>query len=408
MRVESVVSEVLGECLVGLNARHARTLEAAVAASLRTESLSLTAIGRGLQSKTKPKHSIKRIDRFLGHESVHEAVEDMYGALAAKVAGKVPRLVVLLDWTDAESAGFVALCASVALEGGGRSVLIRNESYARKHLNSIKIAKKFLDRLQAQLPKDRQVVVVTDAGFGVPFFEHVQNLGWDFVGRLTRQMYVGEYESEWLYRIDQHVFPMARRTPKSLGQCLVTAKNQFKAHVVTVKQKKRGRHGSPHRTRKGAHPGTPAFKKHQRRNNEPWVLASSLKNTSAGNIVKLYSRRMQIEENFRDIKNPRFGLSLQHMRSRDAERINVLMLIASLASLVAMVVGIALELENAHRHFQANTVKRRVLSRIVLGLIVIQSSNYSVTRRQARAALKALLKEAALAASLAANSEGIR
>jgi hypothetical protein len=48
---------------------------------------------------------------------------------------------------------------------------------------------------------------------------------------------------------------------------------------------------------------------------EPWCLATSRDDLTASEIVALYGRRFTIEENFRDTKDPRFGLwTIGHAR----------------------------------------------------------------------------------------------
>ena len=64
-----------------------------------------------------------------------------------------------------------------------------------------------------------------------------------------------------------------------------------------------------------------------------------------------------------------FGLGFEHHKSRCAQRITVLILIATLASILANIIGLAILMAGLHRRYQANTVKtRRVLSFHYLGL----------------------------------------
>ena len=108
--------------------------------------------------------------------------------------------------------------------------------------------------------------------------------------------------------------------------------------------------------------------------NDPWLLASSLsgENTSAETVINLYKKRMQIEEGFRDLKSSKYGLSFEHAYSKKIERIQILLLLAMLASLIAHLTGLAAENENLHYQFQANTIKtRRVLSFFFLGCQII-------------------------------------
>jgi hypothetical protein len=66
-----------------------------------------------------------------------------------------------------------------------------------------------------------------------------------------------------------------------------------------------------------------------------------------------------------------FGWSLREARATQAERVEVLLLIAALA----MLVGLMAEEAGAYRAYQANTVtSRRVLSHFVLGNLILQDA----------------------------------
>jgi hypothetical protein len=91
--------------------------------------------------------------------------------------------------------------------------------------------------------------------------------------------------------------------------------------------------------------------------------------------VTLYGLRMRIEETFRDAKSHRFGWSLREARATQAERLEVLLLIAALAMLVVTLVGLMAEEAGASRAYQANTVtSRRVLSHFGLGNLILQDA----------------------------------
>ncbi len=91
---------------------------------------------------------------------------------------------------------------------------------------------------------------------------------------------------------------------------------------------------------------------------------------------------MQIEESFRDLKSTRFGLSLEmHLTYRE-ERLQVMLLIAALALMVAWLMGKATEVTEQHWQYQANTVRtRRVLSTIFIGLKMLGDRRTELTAR---------------------------
>lgn len=69
------------------------------------------------------------------------------------------------------------------------------------------------------------------------------------------------------------------------------------------------------------------------------MLLSNLpeRSTLADKLVAIYRQRMQIEEGFRDIKSPLFGLGFGMHQSRQGKRIEILLLIAMLANVAMMV-----------------------------------------------------------------------
>jgi hypothetical protein len=83
---------------------------------------------------------------------------------------------------------------------------------------------------------------------------------------------------------------------------------------------------------------------------------------------------MQIEQNFRDEKSPRFGLGWRMGHSNNAKRIAILCLISSIAIFFLKILGMLAEKLGLHRRFQVNTEsKKRVLSHITLGRQIIIS-----------------------------------
>jgi len=94
---------------------------------------------------------------------------------------------------------------------------------------------------------------------------------------------------------------------------------------------------------------------------EPWLLATNIpaESLTSKKLVNLYAKRMQIEESFRDIKSPQYGLGLRHSRTRCPKRFDVLLLIAMLAEWLLRLIGIIAYKHNWQRAFQANTIRNR-------------------------------------------------
>jgi len=97
---------------------------------------------------------------------------------------------------------------------------------------------------------------------------------------------------------------------------------------------------------------------------------------------------MQIEEEFRDIKSSILGLGFEHHKSRYVHSIAVLILIATLAIILANIIGLAMFMVVLHRRYQANTVKtRRVLSFHYLGLRGIVDKRFQLLCEQLETAV---------------------
>ncbi len=90
---------------------------------------------------------------------------------------------------------------------------------------------------------------------------------------------------------------------------------------------------------------------------------------------------MQIEETFRDLKSPAYGLGLRHSRTSSSERFDIMLLIALMLQLTCWLAGVHAQKQGWDKHFQANTVRNRnVLSTVRLGMEVLRHSGYTITR----------------------------
>ncbi len=120
------------------------------------------------------------------------------------------------------------------------------------------------------------------------------------------------------------------------------------------------------------------------RERTPWLIVTSLEGgaTITKRVINLYKTRMQIEEAFQDVKNSRWGFSLDEASSSTTYRYENLLLIGALAIFVIWLIGKVAELKNIHRQYQANSIKtRNVLSTFYLGCRVLkkQASNFQRT-----------------------------
>ena len=92
---------------------------------------------------------------------------------------------------------------------------------------------------------------------------------------------------------------------------------------------------------------------------EPWCLATSNRDATAPQIIKLYSKRWTVEPSFRDTKDLRFGMGLAAVRIADPQRRDRLLLLNAFAVVLLTLLGAAGESLGMDRHLKSNTVKTR-------------------------------------------------
>jgi hypothetical protein len=343
--------------------RRFTVLLATVDALLTGGRLSLTALGRALASGAAAKHRIKRVDRFLGNPNARDERLLYYAAVARRLLGQSRRPIVLLDWTKTGKTHW-SLVAAIAAKG--RSVPVYGEVHDESRYGNRSVQHRFLDTLARLLPPTCKPVIVADAGFKTPFFRVVEEMGWDFVIRLRGNCSLKRAQPRRHLRF-KRAFSMAVEEPRSLGQWIPYAVGHWSSYRIILGAR-------PVKSKRCA-----SAEFYKRRALEPWLLATTLRSELPSCIVAIYAKRMQIEETFRDAKNPRFGWAFDHASSRSADRLEALLLIAALALVATVLAGAAVEDRGLARLHQANTItSRRVLSLVRLGTYALQSDAIDV------------------------------
>jgi len=360
MRVDGIVREVVRGCSMVMHSVRLTAVVKMVEGILRGGGLRPATIGRSLSGRATPKSGIKRVDRLLGNPKMRGDRLFLFLAIAHRVLHGARRPVILVDWTEAGE-GLVALVAAVPI--GGRAVPIYAEVHPLKKLGNGRVEKRFLCSLKAVVPPECRSVIVTDAGFKGPFFKAVLEFGWDFLGRVRGTTKALSADGEKVSK--ESLYSQASTIPVELGTYELFVKQRISCRLIIVRK----------RRRPGPKPPAPACKEEREMRQsalDPWLLATSLSDGDAADIVGKYAKRMQIEETFRDAKNHRFGWSLGTVRLSTPQRMAVLLALAALAYLVATLIGLVAERSGRHRAYQANTeTRRRVLSLFVLGTAIL-------------------------------------
>lgn len=338
---------------------------------IASKKMTLSGLGRTLKRPIQERSAIRTVDRFLGNIFFQEKSSIIYKSIILLTVREKVSPHIIIDWSKIPNAQENVLRA--ALVGKGRAITLYEEVHPAKKLGNTAVQKRFLSRLKKLLPCDCKPIIITDAGFTIPWFKEVQKTGWDFIGRIRQLNQVTYSQDGKSFMLCQSLEKKSTPTPKSLGEIILGKSNPLPTWCYVVKKKIKGR---KKHNKNGQCATDKDSKNYSRGQREGWVLVSSLAPTCsfmAKRISTLYSRRMTIEEGFRDLKSPQYGFGMEQNKTIKRERLTVWLMLAALACLVAWIVGYCAEQEGLHYQFQANSIKnRRVLSLFYLGCQVIR------------------------------------
>ncbi|TLF44535.1 IS4 family transposase, partial [Halomonas urmiana] len=363
MQAPRFLHTMLTSSLPSIHAKRLQALLDTVGALLGERRLGLTALGRALPGPVATKHTIKRVDRLLGNPHLHQERPLFYWLVATLLIGHTTRPLILVDWSPIDDRGRQFLLRA-AVPFAGRSLPIFEKVH---HKDGCSRCEAYLLAALAEiLPDNATPILVTDAGFRNPWFKAVEARGWTYVGRVrspTRCQVPGD-----AWQPVTALFQHASSVPQALGSVQIAESNPLTTRMVLYHRPPKGR---KHRNKRGQVSQGGHSRAMAQRQKEPWVLVSNLPERSrlADKLVAIYRQRMQIEEGFRDIKSPLFGLGFGMHQSRQGKRIEILLLIALLANVVVMVAGLQVQANGHQRRYQSNSIRHRnVLSVWRLGL----------------------------------------
>jgi len=329
--VHRFVDDLFGDTM---HARRVDSFADGVSGVLHAASLAIHAIGRGLAAAKgiQAKHATKQIDRLLSNTGI--PLGRLFELWVQFVVGPRKELVVALDWTEFDADKQATICLYLVTSHGRATPLVWKsvekatlEGKRNSHEDDV------IDRLSVALPKDVELTLLADRGFGdQKRYEHLKLLGWDYVIRFRECILVTDAAgttlaaSEWLSKTGR---------AKMLKGARVTDDKTEVPAVVLV---------------------------HDKRMKDTWCLATSRADLAAAGVAKLYGRRFTIEETFRDTKDVHFGMGLSATHIRNTDRRDRLLFLGAIAHALLTLLGAAGERCGLDRTLKANTVKRRTLS----------------------------------------------
>ena len=363
---------------IKIDPRIIQSLCACISGLLACQQAMVVAIGRSIPGQTKIKHKIKRADRLLSNKRLQESTLLFYQWLTHQLINKKKKPIILVDWSGLTPCGqYHVLRASAPLPG--RALTLLELVYPEKLYGSPTAHQQFLMTLKSILPRHCCPIIVTDAGFRGPWFKLLQQFEWDFIGRVRNLTHCRSFSS-YIWRQCKVFYKQATRVPKHLGRFYLAKSNPIECEFYLIKNGKKNR---IKKNLKGKKVRCSVSKKHEKREQEPWLLATSLRHErlSAKKVVKIYKLRMTIEESFRDMKNTRHGLGYRHSRTLNPNRIKILLLIILFCMFIIWILGYFSKRNQWGRTLQTNSItSRNVLSLFFIGAHFIRNQYRNLTK----------------------------
>ncbi|HEX9742915.1 MAG TPA: IS4 family transposase [Nitrospiraceae bacterium] len=375
MHATAVLQKLLRRSIPSIHSKRLATVTAIVGSAVRGQRLTLSALGRSLDTPCAVRHRIKRVDRLLGNPHLHDERLLFYRVLCSLLIGDQCQPVLIVDWSDLKpDCSWLLLRASVWLHGF--ALPIYEEVHPRSRQYARRVEREFLLTLHTLLPDHARPIVVTDAGFRKPWFQEVERLGWHWVGRIRNRTRIG-IAGHWQLSTTLH--PEARAEPQDLGEWQITRRKPLIGRLCLYRKPLQGRRGLTAL-------GRPAYDRtsrhNARREREPWLIAASvsLSDKSALDLVHLYRLRMRIEHSFRTLKSHQFGFAFEDSQSRGAARLAALLMIHALALFLAWIAGCAARDAGLHHRLKSNADRTQTgLSIISQGLLALTMLELQLT-----------------------------
>ena len=371
----TVLQKCLSSVTDSMHAFRVSALLMAVQCLLSCRRLVLMDLARACPGEERVRAPLKRLDRLLSNRHLAEEREAFYAQMMRWLICH-PNPLILIDWSDLHGdCRWQLLRAAIPLQG--RAFTVLEMVFPESMKGSPRAQQQFLHRLRALLPAQVRPILVTDAGFCAPWLRLVTKFGWYYVGRLRGRTCLCIGEGSWLPNKQLHsqICGAARR----IEDAQIGKRMPWRLDLVLYRKPGRQRVCVSVRTGRESRANTSL--KAQRRESEPWILVTSpqLRHLSAAQIVSIYSKRMQIEQSFRDLKCHRFGCAFAHSLTRDPKRIAILLLIHALATFAAWLAALSITAAARVQYGAVMSQSRLLYSRLRIGWEALRRNDAECT-----------------------------
>lgn len=367
MRASQVLQKCLPESLGNMHALRQAVLLRSVEALIAGHRLTLTDVARAWPGADRVSAPLKAFDRLLSNRHLYGEHEQLYVGMARWLL-RGERPVIVIDWSDLKpDRSWCLLRAAVPV--GGRTLPVLDMVFPGTQQGSPAAEKRFLKRLAVLMPEHARPILVTDAGFRNPWLGEVTALGWDWVGRLrgttqVKPVAVEDRKEQWVPCRALHT--LAHGLPRMLPAMHINRSGPLECCLAVYRKRAKGR---KHLTRHGTVGRSKLSRQCAAREREPWLIVASpgLEHLSARQLITLYSRRMQIETSFRDLKSHRYGHAFEDSLTRKGHRLAMLLLVNALTTFAIWLAGLACEATGLDQWLYPAKRRRKLYATIRVG-----------------------------------------
>lgn len=371
------IQNILKKALGNIHKKRIESLIEMASSLLNGGSLTVSSLGRNLSGEALEKSRIHRADSIIGNGLLRREHLLISKTLVDHFFQQRETLYVLIDGSGCCSDERFIIQASIANAGLGRSQPIHSIVYAKDRGAHVDAQDRLLKDLQFIFMGFKgRIVLITDAGFYSTWFNKVREIGWSYVGRVRGRVKIKRNGFKRWESV-QDIYVEATNKAVCLSKAIVGRDNKARSTgtLYLIKKNKKGRKKPLSQKR---YPQEE--RQYEQMYRDPWLLVSSLDNEDPKSIIAMYALRMQIEQNFRDIKSSQYGFGLEESGTKDLMRLSNLLLVATIAIFMAFILGLCAEKNALYKTFQANTIKiRRILSLVYLGKRVWRTALSKIT-----------------------------
>lgn len=301
-----------------LSKPHQKSLSMLLAVFFDTPSFALYNIASLLPLETSNKHKYKHLIYFLDHFSINTEFWKSYISLIFSLPymhlKRKKIITILLDATTLKDDAWI-LSASISYKERSIPIYVKMWKDVNEDYNYWDRVIPFVKEMRRYLPEDFSYVIIADRGFrGDKLPNLLKRLKMDYIIRINDSCYVKtKTGKEWmqLSLFDSGMYEGVLLSKSNPQEC-----NLAVSKVIDVEEKKE----------------------------KKWYLMTSLEGYSAEEISGLYSKRMWIEESFKDLK----GLMKWENYTEkvpDIERLKKVLIISALSYAIQLSIGSSKEVQ---------------------------------------------------------------